>query len=69
MNCDAERQCKVGAISGRAMRASLNEIEWNLRTKATLGDKPSGLCTEVSPCWEVYAKHPNVFLYIPIISA
>ena len=33
-------------------------------------DKPSGLCREDGPCWEVCVKHPrfDVFSYIPIIN-
>ena len=47
---------------------SLNILQWNLRTKATLGDKPFGLCREVGPCSEVLCQTP-VFLYILIIKS
>ena len=33
-------------------------LQWNLRTKATPGDRPFGLCREVGPCSEVVYNTP-----------
>ena len=51
--------------SMRSVRSStrtkiVNVIQWNLRTKATLGDKPFGLCREVGPCSEVLCQTPQI---------